>query len=106
MVSRFRGISAEKLALLAGDGWQDFCFGRDGLFYLPGWRRGFEPAEIKAMFFQVQQVRALENKSVLAVRDAEMAIAAQHEAEKRAAWYRGQLVLESRMGMALARITG
>lgn len=106
MASTFRGIPAEKLITLAGDGWQDFAFGRDGLFYLPGWRKGFEPAEIRAQFFQVQQVRLLTHQAAQARADLERAVQDTHEAERKAAWYRQQLVLEARMGLSLARIAG
>lgn len=106
MQKQEKGITSEKLITLAGDDWANFSFGRDGLFYLDGWRRGFTPHEIRAQFYQVQMVRSLTHQAALAKKDAEKAIRAQHEAEKLAAWYRSQLVLESRMGMALARITG
>src|SRR5688572_17243845 len=36
------------------------AFGRDGLLYLPEWRRGFEVGELRALFWHCQQVAALE----------------------------------------------
>ncbi|MBZ0105519.1 MAG: hypothetical protein K8H84_07790 [Sulfuricella denitrificans] len=106
MAKTVKGIPPEKLITLAGPDWVNFSFGRDGLFYIEGWRRGFTPGEIRAQFYQVQLVRALTHQAATAKADTEKAIQSQQEAEKRAAWYRSQLVLESRMGMALARITG
>ena len=38
------------------------CFGRDGLLYLPDWRRGFTVHELRALFFNCQQVRSLESE--------------------------------------------
>lgn len=55
---RFEGDASA----LMGEQWQGFYFGRDGMFYMPGWRYGFEPRHIKAWHFQVQQVRALERE--------------------------------------------
>lgn len=106
MGSNFRGIPAEKLTTMAGNGWQDFSFGRDGLFYLPGWRRGFAPDEIRAQFFQVQMVSHYKQQDAAMRRELESSIQDAQEAERLAGWYRQQLVLESRMGMALARIAG
>lgn len=48
------------LAGLMGDQWQGFTFGRDGKLYLPGWRGGFDPHQIRAMFFHCHEVRHLE----------------------------------------------
>lgn len=51
---------------LMGKEWEGFYFGRDGLFYMPSWKYGFEPRHIKGWFFQVQQVKALEHQLYLA----------------------------------------
>lgn len=45
---------------LMGNSWSGFYFGADGEFYIPGWKYGFSSSQIRGMFFQVQQVRALE----------------------------------------------
>lgn len=47
---------------LMGNSWNGFYFGADGEFYIPGWKYGFSAAQIRGMFFQVQQVRALERE--------------------------------------------
>ncbi len=99
------GISEEKLITLAGPDWGNFCFGRDGLFYLDGWRRGFTPHEIRAQFFQVQKVRLLEQVAQQARKELEQAIQDAQEAERMVGWYRKQLVLESRLGAMFERIT-
>jgi hypothetical protein len=106
MRSSVPGISSEKLTHLAGIGWENFSFGRDGLFYMDGWRRGFTPSEIRAQFFQVQQIGCLKAAVQQARKEMEIAIQDAQEADRRAGWYRSQLVLESRMGLSLARIAG
>lgn len=41
-------ILGDAAALLGAD-WDGFTFGRDGLLYADGWRRGFSAGEIRAM---------------------------------------------------------
>lgn len=106
MAKHVSGISSEKLVSLAGPDWENFTFGRDGLFYIDGWRRGFSPAEIRSYFFSAQQIGHLRNKDAELRRELEAAIQDAQEAERLAGWYRQQLVLESRMGLALSRIAG
>ena len=78
---------------------------RDGELHLPyGWRRGTTAGEWKALFFTSQSVRNLTHD----VRRLERELARTHElldqAEARAAYYRRQLILESRLGAMLARL--
>lgn len=51
---RFEGDASA----LLGNGWEGFYFQRGELF-IPGWRYGFNPDQIRGMFFEVQEVRAL-----------------------------------------------
>ncbi len=86
-----------------GKAWEG-CILRDGLLYLPEWRRGFDPGELRAMFWRIQQVAALESeirqlKKTLDRRDTEI-----DELEKKADFYRRQVTLESRFGMLLSQI--
>ncbi len=47
------------LASLGGEGWEGFYIGRkDHLLYIPLFRGGFEPGQIKAMFFLCQDAWA------------------------------------------------
>lgn len=46
------------LSALHGDAWDGFQM-VDGLMYLPGWRNGFDPAQIRALFFTQQECAAL-----------------------------------------------
>lgn len=79
-------------------------FGRDGLLYLTPWRRGFTVHELQALFFESQRTRALERDNSRLARELEAAKEAEARAGERAAWYRRQLVLESRLGAMLERI--
>lgn len=79
-------------------------FGEDGLLYLAEWRRGFDVHELRALFFQIQQIRALQLEVKNLTAQAEAAATAADRADDRALWYRRQLVLESRLGLALQRI--
>lgn len=49
------------LRALGGDEWEHFYIKR-GLLYLPEYRNGFTAHHIRAMFFEVQQVKALQNE--------------------------------------------
>jgi len=42
---------------LLGQEWNGFHFGRDGLFYHPDFKYGFAPGELRALFFNRQEVR-------------------------------------------------
>lgn len=46
------------LSALVGEAWAGFQMA-DGLLYLPGWRNGFDPAQIRALFFTQQECAAL-----------------------------------------------
>jgi hypothetical protein len=95
------------LSGLLGADWEGFTFGRqldDPKLYLPGWRGGFEPYAIRAMFFQVQQVRALQAEIRESKRREEILETDIAQALNQAAQYRRLLMLESHMGMMLERI--
>lgn len=49
------------LAAIGGDDWQGFRF-CDNLLFIPGWKYGFKPGEVCAMFFQVQELRHHRNE--------------------------------------------
>lgn len=88
--------------------WADYGarFERDGLLYLAEWRRGFTVHELRSMFFQCQQVRSLTVEVKNLTSTVERQAAELEAAERRAWWLRGQLVAESRLGLALARLHG
>lgn len=104
MCSRLASHVALDLGELLGPEWDGFSLSADGLQH-PYWRRSFTAGDFKAMFYDVQRVRILERDAARARSEAEQARAAQEAAEARAAFYRSQLVLESRMGMMLSALT-
>ncbi len=90
------------VSALLGQSWEGFYF-RDGLLFIGEWRRGFEPTEIRGIFWQVQQVAGLQReirqlKQELERRNAEIDVL-----EVKADFYRRQVALESRFGMMLER---
>lgn len=93
------------LSGIIGKQWAGFTFGTDEKLYLPGWRGGFEPHAIRGMFFQVQQVKALEAQ-IRDLKRREAALEADIAAAlNQALLYRRLTRLESSMGMMLDRIT-
>lgn len=93
------------LSGLIGKQWEGFSFGTDGKLYLPCWRGGFSAADIRGMFFQVQQVKTLEAQIRDLKRRNDALEADISDALNKAAHYRRIARLESSMGMMLERIT-
>jgi hypothetical protein len=92
-----------QLAAVLGGGWVDFSFA-GGLLHIPGFRRGFEPGELRAAFFQLQRLPGLEHEARRLRDERERAVQAAQAAEDAAGWYRRQLLLEARMGAMLQRL--
>ena len=91
------------LAELLGSEWEGFSLAADGLQH-PAWRRPFSCGELRAMFWRCQQVTILEHELARTRAEIEHAQVASDAAEQRAAWYRNQLILESRLGAMLGRL--
>lgn len=87
---------------LLGKDWINNYF-RDSMLYIPEWRRGLTPHEIRALFWRSQQVSSLENEIELLKRELERRNNEIDLLEIKADFYRRQLVLESRFGMILQR---
>jgi len=87
--------------------WADYGarWGDDGLLYLAEWRRGFNVHELRSMFWRCQQVTSLEIDLKRATHERDDLEQRLIDAEKRAAFYRRSLILESRIGAMLTRIT-
>jgi hypothetical protein len=79
--------------------WADYGarWGKDGLLYLAEWRRGFDVHELRALFFECQQVRSLTRERDAVRRDLEVATARINRLETRIDWYRHQVTLEARL---------
>lgn len=85
-------------------GRHDSAIPYQGEFQHDCWRRAFTAGELRALFWQCQRVSGLERETARLAAETEAAERARQEAEKCAAWYRRQLILESRFGAMLARI--
>lgn len=94
------------LSGLLGKDWEGYTFGTDGKLYVPGWRGGFDPYQIHAMFFNVQQVRYLQAQiEALERREATLEADIAKALEKAVRWRR-LVMLEAKMGLMLERIVG
>ena len=94
------------LSAIAGKDWAGFCFGYDGKLYIDCWRGGFDPHQIRAMFFRTQLVSHHE----ATIRQLEKRIAGLEadviEANEAAVKYRGIVMREAKFGLMLERIAG
>lgn len=88
-----------------GEEWAGFTLAADGKMYIPWFRGGFTPSQIRSMFFQVQQVRALEAQ-IREVKRRETALEGDlAESMRHCANYRRLVHLEARLGLMLERVT-
>lgn len=92
------------LADLMGPAWSEIELTPGGLV-VPGWRKPFEPEELRSMFFRCQQVAILEAENARLRRERAEAWALAEAEKEKAAYYRRLVVEESRLGLALLRIT-
>ncbi len=89
------------LAALAGPDWTGWRIGRDGLLHSPRWRRGFSRVELEELpTLHGNRAGFDVERRQLQADNARLHQALQDE-KKRAAFYRAQLVSESRIGLAL-----
>jgi hypothetical protein len=86
-----------------GPEWAEVEAGPAGLT-LPGWRRPFDPGELRAMFQYCRQVELLQIENARLRKERAEAWQRAEAAEDRAEWYRQQLRLESRLGAMLVRL--
>ena len=94
-------LTGDASALL-GDEWNGYRF-VGNLFYVPEWRNGFAPHEIRALFWNTQQNVSLKNEIALLKQELERRNNEIDNLETKANFYRRQLVLESRFGWILER---
>lgn len=90
------------ISLLLGDEWKYHIF-KNNLLYIPEWRRGLTPQEIRSMFWEIQVVSSLKREIRLLKSEIEKQNNDIDQLELKAEFYRRQLVLESRLGMMLQR---
>ena len=94
-------LTGDASALL-GDEWKGYRF-VGNLFYVPEWRNGFAPHEIRALFWKCQQIWSLQREIELLKQELEKRNENINNLEVKADFYRRQLVLESRFGLILQR---
>lgn len=94
-------IDGEASALLGKD-WNGHIF-KNNLLFIPEWRRGLIPDEIRALFWQGQLVSTLKTEIELLKQELERRNQEIDNLEVKADFYRRQLVLESRFGLILQR---
>lgn len=94
-------IDGEASALLGKD-WDGHIF-RNNLLFIPEWRRGLTPDEIRSLFWQGQLVSSLKTEIELLKQELERRNKEIDVLEVKADFYRRQLVLESRFGLILQR---
>lgn len=94
-------LNGDASALL-GDEWKGYRF-VGNLFYVPEWRNGFAPHEIRALFWNTQQIVSLKNEITLLKQELERRNFEIDNLETKADFYKRQLVLESRFGLILQR---
>lgn len=94
-------ISGDASALL-GEDWKGYRFSQN-LIFVPEWRNGFTPHEIRAFFWKCQLVSNLQNEITLLKAELDRRNNEIDTLEIKADFYRRQVVLESRFGMILQR---
>ncbi len=87
---------------LLGKDWEGYYF-KDDLLYVPEWRRGFTPHEIRALFWKCQQIGSLNNDINLLKQELERRNEEYNLLEIKANFYKRQVILESQFGMMLQR---
>ncbi len=94
-------LSGDASAVL-GDEWKGYRF-TNGLIFIPEWRNGFAPHEIRAFFWRCQLVSSLQSENNLLKSELDRRNKEIDALEIKADFYRRQVVLESRFGMILER---
>lgn len=87
-----------------GKHWENWHFGSDGLLYHPQWRRGFDGYELAAMFWGCQIKNTLQSDINVLKSEIERLSAKLDNAESQVFFYRSQVRLEAKLGLALTRI--
>jgi hypothetical protein len=82
--------------------WRGWTLSRDGKLYYEAWRRGFEPGELAALPYTWALVRTFEREKKTLQAELARRISESEQAEKLAAFYRRQVLLEARLGLMLA----
>lgn len=82
--------------------WKGWCIDRYGLLWAPDtWRQGFTPWQLRAMFFECQQIPSLKAENRLLTRDLDRSQVDLAKIQQRAAFYRRQCHFEAKIGLSL-----
>lgn len=92
------------LSDLLGPSWDGFQIRGETLLF-PGLNRPLSVSDLRSTWLYIQQVAGQEANLSRMKRENERLCAALEQAEKEAAFYRQQLILEARMGMMLNRVS-
>src|SRR5689334_9954502 len=93
-----------ELEELIGSEWSGFSF-LERRLHMDGYRgRPFTAGDLRAQFYDLQELRILRHEIQRLTREIERLSEALDTAEARAAFYRRQLILESTAGAMLARV--
>lgn len=92
-----------ELGELLGPGWSDVAID-GGCLVLPGVKRALPAAELRSVWFQLQEIPRLRAEVDLLRRDLERLAGAAEDAERAAAFYRRQCRLEAGLGLMLSRV--
>ncbi|MBK7491475.1 MAG: hypothetical protein IPI17_05210 [Nitrosomonas sp.] len=94
-------LSGDASAVL-GDEWKGYRF-TNGLIFVPEWRNGFAPHEIRAFFWKCQLVSSLQTEVRLLNAELDRRNNEIDALEIKSDFYKRQLILESKFGMILQR---
>lgn len=92
------------LSALYGPLWSEISTTDNGL-RLPGVKYPFTVEELRMTFWKLQELQILRHTVESLKKELARAHKEADEHEKQAAFYRKQLILESKMGLSLSRIT-
>lgn len=81
--------------------WRGWSLCPDGRLYFDGWKKGFEPGELAGMPYRVALIKAHERNIARLEGELARRVAECEIAERRAAFYRAQVLNESRLGFML-----
>lgn len=99
--ARFQG----RLAMVYGSSWSEISIS-DGGLHIPCFKRPFSTGELRESFWRLQELGLLRHQVEQLKKELERAQADIEAADYRAAYYRGLVSMEARLGLALAHIGG
>lgn len=99
----FQLFSLRRNGVLGKD-WENWRFGSDGLLYHPFWRRGFNGHELAGMWYENQMRYGMEFRIRELSEQVKRLPKKLEDAENQVFFYKSQVTLEAKLGLALSRI--